>query len=92
VREYPNEHQVLAEFKAWVQTKPQEEKQDYFDHENCAFAQFLKEHEYAASPYVGGITWRNSEHAQVPESLIPEELVDILYFHTFGELSTELNG
>lgn len=58
MKQYPEDQaQVVAEFRAWLMTRDASEFYNYMKPQECAFAQFLKDQEYAQDPVVGPWDW-----------------------------------
>jgi hypothetical protein len=87
-----NDEQVTAEFKSWVLTKPEDETYNYVLNTNCAFAQFLKENDYAEAPRVVPYSWYHTGSSHEKFN-IPWRIEDAAKdYETFGSLSDYLNG
>jgi len=66
---------LIADFKGWLETQDPNGSYDYYDDEDCCFAQYLKDRGYSENPSVGGWDWydeygRHSLPDAIDDSLV----------------------
>jgi len=87
---------TFEDFKAWLNTKDDDEEFCYSDNSDCAYAQFLKETNRCADPAVGSEDWYpwgdRLNKTMLPRELRPDDIWDkcALNEKTFGDVKKNL--
>jgi len=87
---------TFDDFKAWLNTKDDDEEFNYNDNSNCAYAQFLKDTGRCPNPAVGSYDWypwgNRDQKTLIPRELQGDDIWDksALNEKTFGDVKRNL--